>query len=553
MFTVRNIKDETKQKEGEGKVRDIKNAIAYYFKLEYSQVLDKDKSKNKYLNYLGEAYWDGGLAEILNLKNMRVEPEHLISLSETLHPITKEKFAKKNKGGSEYDLMDLTFSAVKDFSQLAFFDEVLGYEKYNEILMNAHKKTMEYIAKFSVARTNSSNDLISCPNFLYACFKHETSRSTTSNKSIVRPDPQIHIHTIFSKYVADADGKVRVINRKFLFQNQVLFGTYFRMQVANELRNLGFQIVPHDEICVLGNEKGKELKKKVKSFKVVGISNEQRLMFSKRKRDIEYLAKKYGVNSTYAKSLIARNFRNSKVSYDRDELINIWKEDALLVGLTNDSIQDMKSFGLDEMHKHIKSDQDILRSAVNIYKGKKYLTEKNIMLALAEYAQIVPIDIDDKFQEFLFKGLIRKTSKFNYSLNFDEELNSEKENFFYKRQESLAPKKAVYLYLSSIGASINFNAPENNYLLKLKNEVTKATITQNMIENFKSQEAKFSSNQVSSLGKTLESLYQNLDDLENKLRNPKLSADEVAKIKAQIVKIYIEIEELEKKKKNSPQ
>lgn len=548
MLRLRNIKDEKKKKSN----NNITGAFAYFFKLEYSQISKPNDFKKDYANYLGKSVWAGGLAELLGLSDLNVKPEHFISLSNSLHPITYEKIAKKNKGKADYDFMDLTFSTPKDFSQLAFLDTEIGYEKYDEALIRAHKKTMDYIAKSCVSRLNSNNDLVSCPNFLYAGFKHETSRPTTNRDDnvLVRPDPQLHIHTILSKYVADEDGKVRTIKRKFLFQNQVLFGTYFRAQLANELRNFGFEVIPHDEILI-ENKNGKDIRKKIKSFKVVGISNEQRLMFSKRKKDIEYLAKKYGVDSTKSKDLIARNFRNGKAVYDRDELINIWKEDALLVNLSNESIQEIKNFSLHEMHKHIKTDEDIIRSSANVWNGKKYLTERNIKLALVEYSQFVQCNIEDKFQEFIFKGLIKKVGKFNYMITFDEEIKSKRECIFYERKNHPDYEKFVYLQLKK--ECVNFKLPENNYLLNLEDKVCKPTITKEMIENFKAQEVKLSSNPISNFGKTLENLYQNLDDLEQQLRNPKLSIDEIAKIKAQIIRIQLEIEEIEKRKKNVPQ
>lgn len=542
MFRPRKVITSKRIKSGK---TPIANALAYFFKSEYSQ-----SNKDNLKNYLGDGVWLGGLASQFGMQGDRVKLNDFESISTNINPKTGEKFGKKNKGSDEYDYMELTFSVPKDFSILAFLDKGLSFTDYNKALHKSYANTMVYIASQCHSKSKGelgNSQFVKCPNLLYACFQHETSRPTINpeTKEVVRPDPQLHIHTILSKYVSDDFGKIRVIRRDFIYQRQKEFGAMFRAHLANELRNLGFEIIPHDE--VLKTEKGGM--EKIKSFGVAGITDEQRLAFSNRKREIEEIAKKLGITSIAGKDSIAQKFKTAKVKFDRDELLQAWIKTGEENGINQEFIKSLKTFKHDVMHSLIKSDEELILSAVNIYKGKEYLTEKNLIEKLTEYSQYVPINPREKLQQFLDDVLIKKVGKFNYIAIFDKVTPSPRQVKFYEKKVRLKPARFLKEYLKE--NKVDLKAPQHKHIAHLDISSQKPTITPAMLQEFYKNEPK-KQLQLTSFGKTLESLYLTLDDLESKLRG-NLKPDELSRIQARIKEVLMQIEELEKQKKNAPQ
>lgn len=539
MFKCRNLVIPKKLNKKSG----VSNALAYFFKSEYNQ------SPNDNLkSYLGEGVWLGGLAEQLGMYGDKVNLGDFESIADNTNPKNGEKIGKKNKGSAQYDFMELTLSAPKDFSILAFLDTELGFYTYNKMLHKAYVKTMNFIESLAVARGNSNNELVKCPNLLYAYFQHETSRPTINpdTKDVIKPDMQLHIHSILSKYLADENGKIRTINRKFLFVHQIEIGTFFRSQLANELRNEGFEIVPQDDL--IKTNKGWE---KIKSFGVLGINDEQRLAFSKRNVEIEKMAKKLGITSVAGKDMIAQKFKASKMKFKRNELIEDWREQGGKVGINQKFINSLKTFKLDSMSDCIKSDEDLILSSVNLYKGKEYLTEKNLILKLTEYSQYVPINPKEKLQKMVDDGLIKKVGKFNYVITFNKAKPSPRQVQFKEKKARFKPARFLREYLRE--NKVDFKAPEHKYLSSIDISSQKPTITQSMIDSFnKTVKTDVKPIRLSSYGKTKEQLYASLEELEKELRNGNLSKDKAFFIQAKIKEIYLKLEELEKNEKNQP-
>lgn len=536
MLKVRNII--TKDKNNE-KI-PISQTFSYFFKNEFSQ-----SSASNLKSYLGEGVWLGGLAKEFGMLGDTVKLNDFEALTTNVNPKTGEKFGKKNKG--DYNFIELTFSVPKDFSMLAFLDEEVGFNEYNNMLQRAFSKTMNTIEAEAVSRINSGNQLVSCPNLIYACFQHETSRATKhpETRAIIEPDPQLHIHTILNKYVMDSDGKVRTIEADYIFNRQLEFGAMFRAHLANELRSIGFEIEEHEDVM-----KTKNSYKKIKSFGVVGFSDEQRLAFSNRKREIEEIAKKLGITSTKGKDAIAKKFRTSKMKFKKDKLLESWRAKAERNGIDQDYIQSLKTFKMDAMHSVLKTDEELILSAINVYNGKEYLTERNIRERLSEYSQYIPIDVNEKFAKFLDDGLIKKVGKFNYIATFNKIEKTPRQVKFYEMKSRVKPQKFLKDYCKSNG--IDFKSQNFKYLNFLDVSSQQATITPSMIKEYQASEGRKESSVISSTSNTIESLYASIDALERRLRTGKLSVDEASKIQAQIKAIYMQIQELEKRKKNAP-
>lgn len=508
----------------------------------YEYYLLKEYSQNNFSDYYAGGEWVGEGAKRLGFNKLKTEACHFDNLLNGLHPVTNEKILKKTKSNS--DFIDLTLSATKGYSMLAVLDEKTGYDAYINFFNRAVEDTIKFIEKDVEARVNNKNEKIGDCGLIISKVVHETSRPTTDKSgSLVRPDMNFHAHLVLFKGAVDSDKKCRVFVNKFLYQRQKVYGAYFRSRLASSLMSLGFQTELADEVITENTKKG-EKKQTIKSFNVVGITNEQLAMFSKRKADIDYFEQKYGVSGSHARDLIARKHRSKKVKFDRSELFSIWKEDANLVGLNSESIQKLKTHSIDNIAKNILSNEDLVG---RIFKGRAFSNTKFVEAYLCEYAQIVPIDPIKKLQDLLAIGLIKKSGY--YYVNSCKP-NSRK-TFYARRISNKVRFVKDYLYNNHHTC---FPKTVAEYHEKNRHEV-RAQVTDKMLDelfNYDKNLAKFSKNKVSSFAKNIEGLLKTLGELQSKLRTGKLSKEEADEIQAQIKELEEQIKELTLQKKNQP-
>lgn len=551
-------------KEDIAKVKDdLSKALDYFFDKEFTQN-DIPSYKSEYKNYLGEGVWCGNLAKDMGF-NRIVKASDFNDLFNSVNPETREQVAKNTGRG----FIELVFNCPKDFSLLCALDDDVKAE-LNDAFDDAIKETMLLLDReMNTGRANNKNLEIKLNGLAYASFTHTTSRPTSNDDSVIRPDPHLHSHNILWTTSADGEGKLRAIKEQPIFKNQIYIGTYFRSVLAQKMISLGYELEPHTEIVTSHDDIGKEKVEKIKSFKVKQITNEQRAFFSKRKSDIEYLAKKYGVESSMCKDLIAQNFKHRKVKFDAQELIQIWKEDAESIGIDKDFLKSLRTFNRASIHENILSDEDLIRKAIIKKDGKEQIYTTVLMRTLCEYAQYVPINPHQKLEQLLEDKLLVQTGKHTFKKTFPTNSKSFTEEDFYTRKNVSSKKDrqrflGLYLYKnksSLLQSELQHKAKEKELTKGVQGISIKKDESAEDLLRVKPAQASTEASQVKqatisstpvvySLNSSIESLYSSIEELMKRARNPKLSASDLAAIQVQIEKLRIQIEQLEKQKMN---
>ena len=377
----------------------------YYKKPEYIVVED----------YMSNGIWKGTGALKLNLFNTEMKKGQMESLADGVHPLTENKICKKDKSGNPFQ--DYTLSATKYFSSMYFLDESLGEKAYQQDIQQCVNETVSYIESLASARINSKNEKADGKvGLVYVQVNHETARPTKEKetKTTIRPDFQIHFHLLVWNRVVCEDGVVRELRNKEIYFNQKVAGAYFRKMQAKMLRKRGFEIEKCSDYEEYVRDE-KSLKYKINSFKIKGISEEQMLMFSNRKKEIDYLAFKYGTTSNKGRDRIACDFRSSKILYDRNDLIKVWRDDAKKLGLTNNYIQSLKTFKKNDSLKYLKTDENIFKYVIRNDKVYK----RDILIKLHELSQFIDFDVNKKLDSFIKSGMLTEIAKNTYKCNID--------------------------------------------------------------------------------------------------------------------------------------
>lgn len=504
----------------------------YYKKPEYKDVED----------YYTGGFWKGLGSEKLQMFGQSMQKGEMELLEAGNHPKTEEKICKKNKG--EFAFIDCTFSSPKYFSAVYFLDTFLGEKAFEEDYQYAIDEAMGYFGSLAKARKNSKNDKADgIPGLIYVQVDHETARPTKekdNRKITIRPDFQKHTHILLSNRVVCDDGHVRALYNKEMYFNQKVVGARFRKCLSRRLKLRGYEI----EKCIDYEEKVRgndTVKFKVNSFKIKGISEEQMLMFSNRKKEIDYLAFKYGTTSNKGRDRIAADFRSAKVQYNRDELIQIWKEDANKLGLTNDYLQSIKKYNSKSDLTYFKSDESILKYAIR----NEVLYKRDILVKLHELGQFINIDVDKKFNQWVKEGKIVEIGNNKYRCTVDLK-NTEKADRTIRNKINVNPAAFIS----------NFNKENNVIEIKIKNNYDGQDIKIIDIESKKkadnSENVSFKVDApIVDYSSTIEGMQASVGRLMSKLLNSKISPQQAARIRLQIESLNLQIIELRKKQLNS--
>lgn len=394
----------------------------YYEKEEVKNEKSKKPRKDieNYYNEQNQAIgrWLGSGADALGLEG-DIHSGEFLKMIKGIHPKTNDKVWENKK--LKYNATDMTCSAVKDFSVLW----AIGDDEMKDKLSAIHDKAVNRaVAKASnnlYRRLNSKNEKAFDVMPIVAVFNHTTARPTDK-----RPDPQKHSHCVFfRRCLVKKNDKLEVytIDNHSLFQNQKLYGATYRAELANGLRDLGFEIQPmKDEVEQVVFKKSKDgvveefRKERVDSFRVKGLSREITDHFSNRGNAIKKIAEDSGNTSGVSKYNIAKNIRRSKQVCDEQTLHNIWKDEAkILFNFDNDAIQKLRTYKKDELGYNAKNEKKIIKDAM--YKGK--LFEGKLRLRLAEYEQTSGINAENYFNSLVENNLISRSSGFLFDVNFD--------------------------------------------------------------------------------------------------------------------------------------
>jgi conjugative relaxase-like TrwC/TraI family protein len=538
-------------------VASLKN-IDYYDNQELKQEATK-KGRKDIENYYLESgkslgFFYGAGSKRLNLFMAPVEVGDVRKYVSGFHPRTEKKLftprkptekqlENRKKKGPSQEGFDICFSAPKDFTLLKEFDE--GNERayldiHNKACMRALDKmvSMMYRRVYKDGKSSHAHDVE--PVIMY--FDHETARPLENR----RPDPQIHRHCVVPKKGFTPDGKICTVENFQVFFNQKMLGAIYRAELANGLRELGYEIVPTKEDMEIEDDEGLKFVK-VNSFKVLGITNSQREFFSGRNLEINQHAKPGATGLD--KYNIAQDIKRVKVDWNERELRSIWKKDAESLALTPQNIRRMKTFRTDKLFETSKVEEEIIRTSLakgsKLYKGK-------LMLRLAEYEQYTGIDADTYYQHLKKSGIIIEKSEFELEYTIDIKNAYAKQKGWQSqiKRDYNKCKNEFNEFKKTIHSGIFKPLSPSVKPITQKDLEAQKTVLEKLSN--KSQLATNISNILLKLSytSTLEGIGLQISNLEAKLFDITLSSEELGKIRAEIEKLYQELAEVKKRELN---
>jgi len=209
-----------------------------------------------------EGFWHGKLADKLKLTG-KLEADEFKDVLRGYLPGSYSKVKLVVNAGQEDRRAgcDLTFSAPKSVSVLAYIDSRIQTAFYNALLL-----TLDYAEREFMLTRRKRKGIIQyekTDNAIFAIFGHKTSREL---------DPQLHAHCVLQNITAGNDGRCRAMHN-IIFWNKKLIGQYFRNVLALELKKLGYGIEITD--------------RKEGFFEISGIAKEIVKKFSKRRKQVE--------------------------------------------------------------------------------------------------------------------------------------------------------------------------------------------------------------------------------------------------------------------------
>jgi len=225
----------------------------------------------------GGGYWHGNneITELFGLIGS-VKPESFSKILRGYDPISGAPAAANAGDKNRCAGADFTFSAPKSVSLLAFKDKEI-----EKAFKMATHKSLDYLEEFILTRHkhNGAVTYEKTGKAAFAVFPHIVSRARDSTHE---PDPQLHAHCVMPNLTIDADGQLMAIHNPFTDRNKIhLLGQFFRNELAEELKKLGYRI------DITDRKKG--------FFEIKGVSKEIIKTFSNRadqvKSEVENLRK----------------------------------------------------------------------------------------------------------------------------------------------------------------------------------------------------------------------------------------------------------------------
>ncbi|NRA73724.1 MAG: conjugative relaxase [Rickettsiales bacterium] len=320
-------------------IKSAKDAAHYYEKDDY--YTKNDPEHKKY------SEWYGKGAKALELSG-QVDKDEFVKLLEGKLPDGKRLGRREGEQIIHACGIDLTFSAPKSVSILS---ELKKDKKIGEIHDKAVSKVIDYIEKAGLVKIRNKVDgkivREAVHNLAVSFFRHNTSRSG---------DPHKHIHVVVQNMAMNAKGEWRSVDFKEIFENKMLLGLMYRVELAYGLSKAGYTI--HQK------EKG--------MFEVAGVPQELIDLFSKRSRDIKEALKEYDFKNAKTKALLAKVTRESKKQIDRHEFFKWWEEQCQekKAEFLKETLEGLKELGRIDQSKLDKVNQN--KGGVFDYLGERW-------------------------------------------------------------------------------------------------------------------------------------------------------------------------------------
>lgn len=226
--------------------------------------------------------------------------------------------------GTRQPAHDLAFGAPKDISLLLLALHAEGRTDEAQAIEAAFTRSVEQTLKrierdFLLDRPRDGEGnrqvqgIAGCAGALFVHFDARPVDGVT--------DPHLHAHALIFSPVATLDGEIRAVWTQYLNDHQHVLGAMQRAIFAHALKDLGYALEP-------------DTQKKVTSFRLQGLDDRQRALFSKRSAQVE-AAQHMGLTGSQAK----RKHRAAKFGrLSGQDLIDLTGERLQALGLNADAI-----------------------------------------------------------------------------------------------------------------------------------------------------------------------------------------------------------------------
>jgi conjugative relaxase-like TrwC/TraI family protein len=262
----------------------------------------------------------------------RVESDELRALMEGRRPDAPEGEPTwlRNAGpdGTRAGGLDVTFSAPKGVSiAWALGDDRAAIEAAHEHAVDAALGYLRERVELTVRADHAAGTVPDTAAHLHAAsFTHTTARGVGGGV----PDPQLHSHVVLTS-VERHDGSTAAVRSRPVFRAAREMGAFYRAHLADELRELGYEIAP-------AGDDGRY-------FRVAGIPEEAEQAFSHRTEEITRAARdfraRYGREPERGelRDLAIKTRERKSLPRDRDELDRAWTDTGRSVGVERETVE----------------------------------------------------------------------------------------------------------------------------------------------------------------------------------------------------------------------
>lgn len=288
--------------------------------------------------------WVGKGAEKFGL-NGAVDSDDFKNLLEGKSPDGQQVGTFKDGKAQHTPAWDLTFSAPKSVSLMA----LVGDDKR---LLIAHKKAVDTAMKhlennYLKGRMHLPEGMthVDLKNMIAAQFTHTTSRDL---------DPQLHTHNVLMNLAFMENEKAKSLDSTKFYNPSKTLGYIYRNELALSSKELGYDV---------------DWNTKTGLFELASVDKNAIQHFSKRRQEIERVAKERGYTDAKGMEKATVNSRQAKQNVPSNEVLDKWDKEAEEIGFTPESI---KNEALNKSKKDNANYNDI-----NNKGGKTYLLKGN--------------------------------------------------------------------------------------------------------------------------------------------------------------------------------
>lgn len=259
--------------------------------------------------------WVGEGAAALGLSG-EVDPAQFKQLLEGRLPDGTELGRGGKDSGREHKAgWDLTFSAPKSVSIVGLAGGDTRLIEAHEAAVKAALATIEKEFVQTRVKVNGQVHTERTGKMVAATFRHETNRNQ---------DPQMHTHAVLMNMTQRADGQWRSLETKEIFQVQKRLGELYRIELAQRVVGLGYDIE-------------KQAGKAGALFELAGVPKHTIEAFSSRSAEVDAALQEKGLNRDTAtaaqKEKAALSTREKKQALDHGQLKAEWQNLASSHGL----------------------------------------------------------------------------------------------------------------------------------------------------------------------------------------------------------------------------